>query len=55
MAIVRALGVIKQACAMANKTNGTLEPRLADAIIAAAGAMVAAKPGPNQLFRRSCL
>ncbi|KPP88022.1 MAG: fumarate hydratase class II FumC [Rhodobacteraceae bacterium HLUCCA08] len=43
VAIVRALGVIKQACAMANKTNGTLEPRLADAIIAAAGEVVAGK------------
>ena len=35
-AIVRALGVIKQACAEANKANGKLAPELADAIIAAA-------------------
>ncbi|HHI82549.1 MAG TPA: class II fumarate hydratase, partial [Rhizobiales bacterium] len=36
VAIVHALGVIKQACAEANKDAGVLEPRLADAIIAAA-------------------
>ena len=43
IAIVRALGVIKQACAEANKANGTLEPRLADAIIEAAAEVVAGK------------
>ena len=40
VAIVRALGVIKQACAMENKTTGKLEARLADAIIAAAGEVI---------------
>ena len=40
IAIVRALGVIKQACAEANKELGTLEPRLADAIIQAAGEVI---------------
>ena len=30
--VVRALGVIKQACAMANKELGSLDPKLADAI-----------------------
>ena len=35
IAIVRALGVIKQACAMANKEQGTLDAGLADAIIQA--------------------
>ncbi len=36
VAIVRALGVIKQACAEANKANGKLDAGLAEAIIAAA-------------------
>jgi acetyl-CoA carboxylase carboxyl transferase subunit beta len=36
VAIVRALGVIKKACAMANKASGKLDGTLADAIIAAA-------------------
>ena len=36
VAIVRALGVIKQACAQANRNNGRLQPDLADAIIQAA-------------------
>jgi fumarate hydratase class II len=36
VAIVRALGAIKQACAMANKAQGTLDAARADAIIAAA-------------------
>jgi len=40
IAIVRALGVIKQACAEANKELGNLEPRLADAIIQAAGEVI---------------
>lgn len=43
VAIVRALGAIKQACAMQNKAQGTLEPRLADAIIAAAAEVYAGK------------
>lgn len=46
-AIVRALGVIKQACAMQNKAQGTLDARLADAIIAAAGEVVAGKLDDN--------
>jgi len=40
VAVVRALGVIKKACAQANKASGKLEPRLADAIIAAAGEVI---------------
>ncbi|MGB0439087.1 MAG: class II fumarate hydratase [Paracoccaceae bacterium] len=36
IAIVRALGVIKAACAMANKANGSLDAPRADAIVAAA-------------------
>jgi len=36
-AIVRALGCIKKACAMANKELGSLDPKLADAVIEAAG------------------
>ena len=43
VAIVRALGVIKQACAIANKDRGKLDPKLADAIIAAAAEVVAGK------------
>ncbi|MBI1416874.1 MAG: class II fumarate hydratase [Limimaricola sp.] len=43
IAIVRALGVIKQACAVANKARGKLKPELADAIIAAAQEVVAGK------------
>jgi len=43
VAIVRALGVIKQACAEANKAAGVLDERLADAIIAAAGEVVEGK------------
>ena len=41
VSIVRALGVIKQACAEANKASGKLPPEIADAIIAAAGEVVA--------------
>ncbi len=36
IAIVRALGIIKQACAEANKARGKLDPVVADAMIAAA-------------------
>ena len=43
VAIVRALGVIKQACAIANKDRGKLDARLADAIIEAASEVVAGK------------
>ena len=40
IAIVRALGVIKKACAQANKASGKLDARLADAIIQAAGEVI---------------
>ncbi len=43
IAIVRALGVIKQACAEANKALGKLDDRRADAIVAAAGEVAAGK------------
>ncbi|GGH18792.1 fumarase, class II [Cribrihabitans marinus] len=43
VAIVRALGVIKQACAQANKASGKLDAALADAIIQAAGEVVDGK------------
>ncbi|WP_394177726.1 class II fumarate hydratase [Yoonia maritima] len=43
VAIVRALGVIKQACAMANKERGKLDADKADAMIAAASEVVAGK------------
>jgi len=41
VAIVRALGVIKQACAEANKASGKLPADLADAVITAASEVVA--------------
>ena len=47
VAIVRALGVIKQACAEANKARGALDGGLADAIIAAASEVVAGKLDDN--------
>ncbi|MDA0962726.1 MAG: class II fumarate hydratase, partial [Proteobacteria bacterium] len=47
VAIVRALGVIKQACAMQNKVQGTLDAALADAIIQAASEVVAGKLDDN--------
>ncbi len=47
VAVVRALGVIKKACAMANKAQGTLDATLADAIIEAAGEVVAGKFDDN--------
>ena len=47
VAIVRALGVIKQACAMANKANGKLDGTLADAIIQAAGEVIEGKFDDN--------
>ncbi len=43
VAIIRALGVIKQACAEANKAQGTLDARLADAIIQAASEVAAGR------------
>ena len=47
VAIVRALGVIKQACAQANKASGALEANLADAIIAAADEVIEGKLDDN--------
>ncbi len=47
VAIVRSLGVIKQACAMANKSSGKLDPKLADAIIQAAAEVVTGKLDDN--------
>ena len=47
VAIVRALGVIKKACAQANKESGALDPKLADAIIAAAGEVIDGKFDDN--------
>ncbi|WP_296761698.1 class II fumarate hydratase [Sediminimonas sp.] len=46
-AVVHALGVIKQACAEANKAQGTLDARLADAIIAAAAEVADGKLDDN--------
>ena len=43
IAIVRALGIIKLACAQANKAAGRIEAGLADAMIAAAGEVVSGK------------
>ena len=43
IAIVRALGIIKQACAEANKARGALDATLADAMIAAAKEVAAGK------------
>ena len=40
IAIVRALGVVKRACAEANRASGKLEARIADAVIEAAGEVV---------------
>ena len=47
VAIVRALGVIKKACATANKASGKLDARLADAIIEAAGDVIDGKLDDN--------
>ncbi|KZY34006.1 class II fumarate hydratase [Roseovarius sp. HI0049] len=47
VAVVRALGVIKKACAMANKDQGTLDAKLADAIIEAAGEVIDGKLDDN--------
>ncbi|MGQ3486362.1 class II fumarate hydratase [Roseovarius pacificus] len=47
VAIVRALGVIKKACAQANKANGDLNPKLADAIVQAAGEVIEGKFDDN--------
>ena len=47
VAIVRALGVIKQACAMQNKATGKLDAKIADAVIQAASEVVAGKFDDN--------
>ena len=47
VAIVRALGVIKKACAMQNKATGKLDAKLADAIIQAAGEVIEGKFDDN--------
>ncbi len=47
IAIVRALGVIKQACAEANKDAGALDSQPADALIQAAAEVVAGKLDDN--------
>ncbi len=47
VAIVRALGVIKQACAMANKESGKLDASIADAVIQAAGEVFEGKFDDN--------
>jgi len=47
IAIVRALGVVKQACAVANKASGKLDAAMADAIIQAASEVVAGKFDDN--------
>jgi fumarate hydratase class II len=47
VAIVRALGVIKKACAMENKATGKLDAKLADAIIQAAGEVIEGKFDDN--------
>ena len=45
--IIRALGVIKKACAMANKELGNMDAKVADAIIAAAGEVIDGKFDDN--------
>ncbi len=47
VAIIRALGVIKRACAEANKAAGRLDERLADAIIEAAQEVIDGKLDDN--------
>ncbi len=47
VAIVRALGVIKKACAMENKAIGNLDSKIADAIIQAAGEVIDGKFDDN--------
>jgi fumarate hydratase class II len=47
VAIVRALGVIKRACAEANKASGKLDAKLADAIIDAAQEVIDGKLDDN--------
>ncbi|KEP71491.1 fumarate hydratase [Thioclava dalianensis] len=45
--IIRALGVIKKACAQANKAQGTMDAKIADAIIAAATEVIDGKFDDN--------
>ncbi|ANP38789.1 fumarate hydratase [Phaeobacter gallaeciensis] len=47
VAIVRALGVIKKACAMANKASGKMDANIADAVIEAAGEVIEGKFDDN--------
>jgi fumarate hydratase class II len=47
VAIVRALGVIKKACAMANKESGKMDAKIADAVIQAAGEVFEGKFDDN--------
>jgi len=47
VAIVRALGVIKKACAMANKASGKMDAKIADAVIQAAGEVIEGKFDDN--------
>ena len=47
IAIVRALGVIKKACAQANMTQGSLDPKLGNAIVEAAGEVIDGKFDDN--------
>ncbi|WP_102109252.1 class II fumarate hydratase [Oceaniglobus roseus] len=47
VAIVRALGVIKKACAQSNKATGKLDGKIADAIIQAAGEVIDGKFDDN--------
>ncbi|MCB1346741.1 MAG: class II fumarate hydratase, partial [Rhodobacteraceae bacterium] len=45
--IIRALGVIKKACALVNKAQGDMAPELADAIAAAATEVIDGKFDDN--------
>ncbi|MEM9913010.1 MAG: class II fumarate hydratase, partial [Pseudomonadota bacterium] len=47
VAIVRALGVIKKACAIANRDAGVLDAKLAEAMIEAAGEVIEGKLDDN--------
>ncbi len=47
VAIVRALGVIKKACAIQNKATGNLDVKIADAVIEAAGEVIDGKFDDN--------
>ena len=47
VAIIRALGVVKKACAQANKENGKLDGRIADAIVRAADEVIEGRLDDN--------